>query len=179
MNIEVDMNKINTVEKIISTVLIENDFNKLNNLVTSDDKELNCRLMLANLFGAENTCFISIKKSEQTPFLQILSEESFNNIIGVTKKGLSKKSGRYQEYLYGNYLKAVELQDKGYLSDVLYKTLEFRTNLEYVKSLMKNKNFVKEWRKDFITESAVDIFKHEGNLRIINIVKERTELTTK
>ena len=81
---------------------------------------------------------------------------------------------KYQEYLYAHYLEAIKEQDEGYLSDVLTKAMEFQSNLKYVKSLMKNKRFVEEWRKDFRDETALEIFKHKGNLRIVNIVRERT-----
>ena len=175
MNIEVNMNEINSVEKIVSNMLVENDFNQMNNLINKKESEINNKFLFPNVTGSENAGFVSIKKAGLKPFVKIMSEEEFFKIVGKTKRGLSSKSGRYQEHLYSHYLEAVKMNDEGYISDILHKALEFKTNLSYIKSLIKDEAFANEWRKDFGNESAIEIFKRKGNMRIVDIVKERAK----
>lgn len=174
MNIEVNLNEINSVEKIISNILIENDFNKLNENVNKKTKNANNKFLYPNSIK-ENKEFVSIKKAELRPYATIMTEEDFYKIVGAEKRGLSKKSGIYQEYLYSHYIEAVEQNDEGYICDILNRALEFKTNLAYIKELMKNKTFADEWRKDFGSESAVELFKRKGSIRLVNIVKERAK----
>lgn len=175
MNIEFNMNEINSVEKIVSNMFIENDFNQMNNLINKKDKDINNKFLFPNVTGSENAGFVSVKKSALNPYTNIITEEEFFKIVGKTKKGLSSKSGRYQEHLYSHYVEAVKMKDTGYISDILNMAVEFKTNLGYIKSLIKDKAFANEWRKDFGTESAIEIFKRKGNMRIVNIVKERAK----
>ena len=173
MNIEVNMNEIESVKEIISKVLTENDFNKTEGLV-HNKKDSSAKFIFPN--GSGNTNFVSLKKSSLKPYTKIMTEEEFYKIARVTKKGLSKKASKYQEFLYSNYKEALKLKDDGYILDILYKALEFKNNLEFVKKLVKDKNFKKEWKKDFGDTSAIEVFKNKGNLKIINIIKARADI---
>lgn len=172
MEIELKVNEINSVEKIITEVLDENDFYKMNGLVQNKNG-INNKFLFPNMAGNNEEMFVSVKRGNTKPFYKVISEDEFFKIIGVTKIGVSKRSSNYQKHLYSCYLEAIEQNDDGYISDILYKALEYQSNLNYVKSLNKNKTFVKEWRRDFTDETAVEVFKRKGNLRIVNIVKER------
>ncbi len=175
MNIEVNMNEINSVEKIISNILLENDFNQMNTLINKKTNSINSQFLFPNTIPVKNSNFISVNKNSIKPYSQIMTEEEFYETVEASKDGLSDNSRKYQEYLYGHYLEAVKLNDEGYIFDVLNKAAEFKTNMNYVKDLMKDIAFEKEWRKDFGNESAVEVLKRKGNLRIVNIVKERAK----
>ncbi len=174
-NLGINSTEISTVENYISQILFEDNFNKLNNLqnrksLNSNDKIFESKFRIASDNG--NIEFISVDINSLAPYSTIISEEKFYEIIGKTKKGLSKRSGKYQESLYSYYLKAINEKDDGFISDVLSKAVVFENNLNYVKMLMKNKKFMKEWRKNFGKESPIKIFKESGNLRKINIINE-------
>ena len=124
-------------------------------------------------FHIEQQPFISINKKVLAPYVNTISEEKFFNIIGLKKKGLSKKSGKYQESLYSHYIRAIAEEDNGYIEDVLNKAIVFENNLNYIKKLTKNKKFMKEWRKNFRDESPLEIFKNSGNLKLINVINEQ------
>ncbi len=174
-DVELDLSSINSVENIISKILAEDSFNKLNYLQTRKSTNENETLFKPDfkvLKNGKDIEFVSINTNSLAPYAKIISENEFYKIIGVTKKGLSKRSGRYQESLYGHYNQAVKEKDEGYISDILTKAVVFNNNLNYVKSLTKNKKFMKEWRRNLGKESPVSIFKNSGNLRTINIIKE-------
>ncbi len=173
-DVSIDFNEVNAVENIISKILDEDNFNKLNNLQNNQNSSyFNINSGLKIVENNENIEFIAVDKDNIAPYSQIISEKEFFKIVGRTKKGLSKRSGKYQESLYEFYIKAVQEADNGFISDVLNKAVIFNNNLNYVKSLTKNKKFMSEWRKNFGKETPVNIFKNSGNLRKINIINER------
>ena len=173
-DVELELNNTNNVENIISRILAEDNFNRLNYLQNKKGANESKSLFKTDIKifnNEENLEFVTVNNNSLAPYAQIMNEKEFFKIMGCTKKGLSKRSGKYQESLYGYYNEAVAAKDEGYISDILTKAVVFENNLNYVKSLMKNKRFMKEWRKNFGKESPVTIFKNSGNLRKINIVK--------
>ncbi len=175
-NTDINLAEINTVEGYISQILFEENFNKLNNIQNRKSLQIKENSFLSKFkINSEsgNIEFISLDMNSIAPYSTIMNEEKFYKIIGKTKRGLSLRSGKYQESLYGFYLKAKEEKDEGFISDVLSKAVVFENNLNYVKSLMKNRLFMKEWRKNFGKESPLKIFKESGNLRKINIINEQ------
>ena len=173
-NIDVNINAIKEVQTLISDAFYDKTFNKMNYMYNSSlNSNTEPQIMLSAING--NLEFISVNKNSLAPYSNILEEEEFFKIVGKVKNGISKKSGKYQEHLYGLYLKAKEENDNGFISDILNKAVVFRNNLNYVKTLSKNKLFMKEWRKNFGNESPVYIFKNMGNLKLINIVKDQMQ----
>lgn len=173
MKIEFNINKIPSIKKIVSKLIVENDFNCMNHLINQNEADFDAKFLFPNAEKAQNTEFVSVKKTSKTSFEKLLTEKEFFKTAGVNKRGLSKNSGRFQEWLYAHYIEASKQKDDGYLYDVLSRALEFRRDLKYVKSLIKNKTFALKWHEDFGDESALDIFKHQGSLRLFNIVKYR------
>ena len=174
-NLDINSSEISNVENYISKILFEDNFNKLNNLqnqknLNINDSHIEPEIKIESKDG--NIEFISIDINSLSPYSNIISEEKFYKIIGKTKKGLSKRSGKYQESLYSYYLKAISEKDDGFISDVLSKAVVFENNLNYVKMLMKKRSFMKEWRKNFGKESPIKMFKNSGSLRKINIINE-------
>ncbi len=174
--IEAALNEINTVEDYISNILHEENFTKLDIIntqsVTLDKAKNNTAFQEINS-NCENMEFISVDLNSLSPYKELITEKEFYKIVGFVNNKLSSRSGLYQENLFGHYLDAKENQDSGYIYDVLNKAIVFQNNLNYVKSLMKNKLFMAEWRKDFGKISPAVVFKHDGNLRRINIIRER------
>ena len=163
-NIEIEFDEINTVENFISEILVEDNLYKLNSIIRDEETEK------YSYFNAE---FITINKEAIAPYSNTISEKEFFKIVGVNKTGFSKKSGKYQESLYSHYIRAVAENDNGYILDILNKAMVFENNLNYVKTLMNDKSFMKEWRKNFGKEKPINVFKESGNLRKINIVNEQ------
>ncbi len=174
-NIDINSTEINLVENYISQILAENNFNKLNDIQNQKNNNIEGK-DFESIFKIESKNgeieFITINKNSLAPYSTIMSEEKFFKIIGKTKKGLSKKSGKYQASLYSFYMKAVSEKDEGFISDVLNKAIVFENNLNYVKMLMKKRTFMREWKKNFGKESPIKIFKDSGSLRKINIINE-------
>lgn len=166
-NVEINFDEINTVENFISEILVEDNFYKLNSILKTEETEK------YNYFNAE---FITINKDALTPYSNTISEKEFFRIVGVNKSGFSKRSGKYQESLYSHYIRAVAENDTGYISDILNKAIVFENNLNYVKVLMKDKSFMKEWRRNFGKENPINVFKDTGKLRKINIINELKRL---
>lgn len=177
-NIEISLNEVNTVESYISQILIEDNFNKLNYLQNRKSQN-ECSTYLQPSLRIQsdngNLEFISVDMNAFAPYSTIMSEQEFFRIVGVTKKGISARSGKYQESLYSFYLEALKEEDEGFISDILNKAVVFENNLNYVKRLAKNKSFMKEWRKNFGNESPINMFKNSGSLRKINIINDRTK----
>ena len=166
--IDLKLDEMEVVESIISDILKNENFynmNYLQNQHIADKTSLNFKIA-----PNKNAEFISIDKNSIAPYSNIMSEDEFYKIVGKTKKGLSKKSGKYQKNLYEYYINAVKEQDEGFIADVLVKALIFENNLNYVKHLMKKKKFMKEWQKNFGKKSPADEFKQSGNLKKINII---------
>ena len=162
-NTEISFDEVNTVENFISEILVEDNFYKLNSIIENEKSEK---------YGYFNAEFITINKEALEPYSNTISEKEFFKIVGVTKSGFSKRSGKYQESLYSHYIRAVAENDIGYITDILNKAIVFKNNLNYIKVLMNDKSFMREWRKNFGKESPINIFKESGNLRKINIINE-------
>ncbi len=179
-NIEANLNEINDAETYITQILDKENFTKLN--IAQNNQNINMNIAAKQpIFkiineSDENIEFISVDIDSLAPYTNTITEKEFYKIVGFKNNKLSSRSGLYQESLFGHYLDAKENQDPGYISDVLNKAIVFQNNLNYVKSLMKNKQFMKEWHVDFGNISPVTVFKHDGNLRKINIIKERSLL---
>ncbi|MCD7780570.1 MAG: hypothetical protein LUH05_07865, partial [Candidatus Gastranaerophilales bacterium] len=123
-DVSIDFNEVNAVENIISKILDEDNFNKLNNLQNNQNSSyFNINSGLKIVENNENIEFIAVDKDNIAPYSQIISEKEFFKIVGRTKKGLSKRSGKYQESLYEFYIKAVQEADNGFISDVLNKAV--------------------------------------------------------
>lgn len=166
-NEEIGLNEVNTVENFISEMLLDDNFYRLNSMIKTEETET-----YSYFKPVENMDFISINQDALAPYSNTISEQEFFRIVGVKKTGFSKRSGKYQESLYSHYIQAVAENDTGYISDILNKAMIFENNLNYVKTLMKNRNFMKEWRRNFGKESPLNVFKHSGELRKINIINE-------
>ena len=170
VKIDVDLNEISAVQDVISKVIEDfgqSDYFKKSALNACAKSTLS----LSNNKG--NFEFISLDASAFLPSSMQLTEEEFFKIVGATKKGISKRSGRYQENLYGHYLQAKKENDFGYLSDVFSKAVIFKNNVSYVQTLMKKEAFMKEWRKNFGHQSPLSFLKNTGSLKQVNIVNER------
>ena len=163
-SVEVSFEEVNTVENFISEIIEEDNFYNLNSVLIPEETEK---------YSYFNADFITVNKDALTPYSNTISEKDFFRIVGVNKTGFSKRSGKYQESLYSHYIRAVAEDDAGYISDILNKAIVFENNLNYVKMLMKDKAFMKEWRRNFGKENPINIFKESGNLKKINIVNER------
>ncbi len=160
-----------TVESLISDLYYDGSFHALDYMKNSSlNNAAKATITLSNLNGKLE--FISVDKSMFPPYSTILTEKEFFKIVGVIKRGISKRSGKYQQSLYSYYLDAKNENDMGYISDILSKAVVFRNNLNYIKTLQKNKLFMKEWRKNFGKLTPIKHFKNTGNLRMINIIKE-------
>lgn len=170
-NIEATLNELNKSDEYIP-VIMEDNYRRVN-LTQNLSENYEFKKTFSLKLDKVNLEFISVNSNSMAPFANIINENDFLKIVGATKKGISKRSGRYQESLYGYYLRALNESDEGFLSDVLNKAVIFDNNLKYVKSLMKNKIFMKEWRRNFRKETPVNIFKNNGNLKSINMIKER------
>ena len=139
--LEFDLSSVETVKNAVSKVLADDGFNSLNNILQVNNKPSNkFDLKLSGVEG--NLEFISVNKDFAAPYSKILSEKEFFKIVGLTKNGLSKRSGKYQESLFSNYLEAKDEQDNGYINDIFNKAVVFQNNLNYVKALMKKPSFM-------------------------------------
>ena len=167
-NIEKDLN----IESYIGEILDNTNFDSLN-FLRIHESEKNRKLIEAN--GLENAEFISVDIDSIVPYSSMITEKEFFKIVGANAKTIYKRSGKYQESLYSNYLEAKMEQDKGYIVDVLAKAITLRNNIEYAESLTKDVKFMREWRRNFGKETPVNDVKNSGSLRRINIVKERIE----
>ena len=167
----VDYGENSNVESLIPDVYSHNIFHSSDYMKSSSlSNAVKSNLYLSNKNGRIE--FISVDNDAVPPYSTILSEKEFFNIVGVVKRGISKKSGKYQESLYSYYLQAKKEKDIGYISDILNKAVIFRNNLNYIKTLQNKKAFMKEWRKNFGKISPAEHFKNTGSLRMINIIKE-------
>lgn len=158
--IEASLSEINGVQNYLSYVL-DNDEKEINNKISEFE--------LVNSFVIEQNGynFISTTKKDSRRF----TEKDFLKIIGVSKNGLSARSGLYQEHLYGMYIEAKNANDTRYINDIFNKAIEFNKNLEIVKSLKEDTSFMKKWRSFFGNISPVQVFKNSGSMKNINIVK--------
>ena len=107
-NIEKDLN----IESYIGEILDNTNFDSLN-FLRVHESEKNKRIAEAN--GLENAEFISIDEDSLAPYASMISEKEFFKIVGANKKSIYKRSGKYQESLYSNYLEAKKELDEGYM----------------------------------------------------------------
>ena len=171
INFVLDLDEIESVKNLINTTLYDDSYNKLNYMKNSlKFKTTESSLTLSSSNGSLE--FISINKDNFSPYNSILSEEEFFEIIGMTKKGISKRSGKYQVSLYSFYLQAKDENDKGFINDIFSKAIVFRNNLNYVKTLSQNKDFKRIWRKNFGNKNPVTLFKDNGDMKLINTINE-------
>ncbi len=174
--IESNIDETSALENYISQILAEDNFYKMNISYNQENENLNKKVYKQNLKiknkSSKDIEFICIDIDALMPYSNLITEKEFYKIVGVRNKKLLKRSGKYQESLYSNYLEAKKECDEGYISDILKKAIVFQNNLNYVKNLTKNKKFMKEWRKNFGKETPSKIFKNSGNLRKINIIHE-------
>lgn len=117
-----------------------------------------------NNIKLSNLEFISLNSN-------VLSENEFFKIINAGKKGVHKNAGKYQESLYWHYISAKKEKDSGYLNDVLKKGITLQKNIEEVEGLIRNKNFMKEWRKNMGNISPLKVLKESGKMKKIYIIK--------
>ncbi len=171
-NIEASLNEFNNIETLLPNIFMEENFNRLNYL-QQKNTEFTFKTKISIIDNEEQIEFVSVNSNSLTPFTKIISKEKFLKIVGATKKGISKRSGKYQESLYGYYLCALKENDEGYLSDILNKAVIYENNSKFIKALMRNKGFMKEWRRNFGKETPLNTFKNCGNLRKINMIRER------
>lgn len=102
----------------------------------------------------------------------VISEKEFLEIVDMKRNKVTSKTGAYQEKLYGNYMKALNENDNGYLNDVLNKAVELKNNLLIVRSLMQNKLFMSIWHKNIGKISPLTELKNTGSMRRIELVKK-------
>ena len=165
LNIEEKLEETNSIEKYIGDVLELDNFNGLNylknNNVSKDYK----------VEGLEDAEFVSVDIDALAPYSISITEKEFFKIVGANKNSIGKRSGLYQESLYGKYLEAKALKDKGYLTDVLKRAIVLENNMKLVKILMRNKKFMSEWRKNMGEISPMFELKNSGSLNKINIIR--------
>lgn len=167
-NVQTDFNEISNIENFISKILGEENFDKLNHL--KNDKNITNRNKFNNEVNSSLE-FISIDSNSIKPYLNLISEKEFFKIVGASKKGLKKTSGKYQESLYSHYIQALAENDEGYISDVLKKAMILRENINETEELMKNEVFRKKWKENFETMDPVYVLKNTGSMKRINVIR--------
>ncbi len=165
--IEGEVNKIeNYVEEYVCQILENENFDSLNHLQANKRENKN----LKNSNNVDDFTFISKDKDSLSPYSSLITEKEFYNIVEANEKDCYKNSGIYQQCLYSNYKYAVEINDKGYIKDVLEKAIIFNHNKGFVKALMSDKKFMKEWRRNFANYTPLAELKNTGTLKRINII---------
>lgn len=164
-NFECKINELDNVEVFISKIVSNENFLKLNNSSLEENKN--------ELYGSNKISgnFIAVNINSLKPFQSIMSQEEFFEITNANKKGISKKAGKYQEKLYGNFINAVNECDEGYISDVLNKAKIFKQNKLEIEALITNKKFIKEWRHNFGNLSPLTVINNTGNMHKINYIR--------
>lgn len=172
VDIDASLNEVNSLERYIGNILENENFNSLNYLQVK--RNTNNRLNVNNRI-INNAEFITIDIDALAPYSTLITEKEFFRIVGANSKGIYKTSGLYQERLYGKYLEAKLLEDNGYIEDVLRKTIVFNNNVKFVKCLMENKRFMKEWRKNYGNLNPLFELKNTGKLKKINKIQNIIE----
>ena len=163
-NVDTCLDEIVNVENLITDIVKDDTFDKLiQNQERQNEDSLRTR---ANIISFD---FVALDFSTLFDSVSI-SESDFLRIVGANKSRIYKKSGAYQERLYSNYLQALEEQDLGYLKDVFEKAEKLRDNIIAARALMLNRNFKREWRKNFGNISPVSVLRATGSMRQINII---------
>ncbi len=165
--IDSEVNKIeNYVEEYISQILESENFDSMNHLQARKSKNRS----LENSKNIDEFTFVSKDKNALNPYSSLITEKEFYKIVEANEIDCNKKSGIYQQCLFSNYKYAVEINDKGYIEDVLRKAIIFNHNRSFVKALMTNKKFMKEWRRNFANYTPLAELKNTGSLKRINII---------
>lgn len=165
---EFDTKIENYVENYVCKILEAENFNTLNYLRArrSENK---------NIIRSGDMTFLSIDTDALAPYSTNISEKEFLKIVEANIEKPHKRSGRYQRHLFSHYKKALELEDNGYIEDTLKKAIELRQNITYARVLMRNKRFMKEWRRNFANYTPIAELKDSGRMRKINIILHRIE----
>ena len=155
---------INILEKFVIQINENGQIDKMTNFGnnTKEKKE-------KKLKGKKNKIeFISVNKESS----EFITENEIYLTLNVNKTGITKRTGKYQESLYHHYISAKIEKDNGYMLDVLEKIQTLKANIEETKILMKNKSFMKIWRRNYGNFTPVQLLRNTGNFRTINIIKE-------
>lgn len=151
-NIETSLDEITNIEEYISQIVESGDFYKLNSdsaLKNEDEKVYN---------------FISVATIT-------INDEEFFTIVEADGKKCKKSAGLYQQSLFSRYMQAKDENDPGYIRDIFEKAVEYRNNLERIKELKKNKNFMNEWRQNVGRINPESELKNTGSMRKIHIIE--------
>lgn len=168
VDIEASLKETNSLEKYIGSILENENFNSLNYLQVQ--KGTNNRLRIV-----DNAETITINIDSLAPYSTLITEKEFFRIVGASPNRIYKNSGLYQEKLYGRYLEAKSLEDKGYIEDVLRMAIVLENNIKFVKTLMADRRFMKEWRKNYGSLSPLFELKNTGKLKKINRIQNIIE----
>ena len=166
---------LDNVERFIGNVLEDESFNELNYLQVQKTNSLNFNILSKDTNLLTEAEFITLDIDSMAPYTKLISEKEFFKIVGAGKNGIFKNSGLYQESLYNHYIEAKLECDAGYIEDVLSKAVILSNNIKFVKYLMQDRIFMREWRRNFGNVSPLFELKNSGSLRKINIVKNLTE----
>ncbi len=165
---EVDNKIENYVEDYVCKILEAENFNSLNYLKARKSEN-------KGVIKSGDLTFLSVDTSAFAPYTTSITEKEFLKIVEANIEASYKRSGRYQRHLFAHYKKALELEDNGYIEDVLRKAIDLKQNITYAKVLMKNKKFMKEWRRNFANYTPLAEIKDSGGMRKINIILQRIE----
>lgn len=165
--LKMNIKEINSLEAFINDSMEKTDFSLLNKMIK--DEEVSLCINLEKTTGE----FISLERENFEPYVNTISEKEFFRIVGYKNNKLSKRSGRYQEFLLEMYLAAKKENDLGYMQDVLTKAMAFENNLNYTKILSKNKRFLREWKENIDEFTPLSEIKNTGNLKKINLIRNR------
>ena len=168
VDIEASLNETNSLEKYIGSILENENFNSLNYLQVQ--KGTNNRLRII-----DNAEIITINIDGLAPYSTLITEREFFRIVGASPNRIYKNSGLYQEKLYGRYLEAKSLEDKGYIEDILRMAIVLDNNIKFVKTLMADKRFMKEWRRNYGSINPLFELKNTGKLKKINRIQNIIE----
>lgn len=168
VDIEASLNETNSIERYIGNILENENFNSLNYLQVQKNKKNTSKII-------DNAELITINIDALAPYSKLITEKEFYRIVGASPNKIYKNSGFYQEKLYGRYLEAKSLEDKGYIEDVLRKAIVFENNIKFVRTLMSDKRFMKEWRKNYGSLSPLFELKNTGKLKKVNRIQNIIE----
>ena len=166
---------LDNVERFIGNILENDNFNELNYLQVQKNPNIGFNIINRETNDLMEAEFITFDMDSLAPYSNLITEKEFFRIVGANEKGIYKKSGLYQESLYNHYLEAKLECDKGYIEDVLKKAIVFEHNKRFIKYLMKDPIFMREWRRNFGSISPLTEFKNTGSLKKINTIKNLTE----
>ena len=168
VDIETSLNETNSLERYIGSILENENFNSLNYLQVQRNKTNSDRII-------DNAEIITINIDALAPYSTLITEREFFKIVGASPNRIYKNSGLYQEKLYGKYLEAKSLEDKGYIEDVLRMAIVLENNIKFVKTLMSDRRFMREWRKNYGSLSPLFELKNTGKLKKINRIQNIIE----